>query len=158
MHYFVHSPGTSNSTFSGFSNLDAGVVPSILIASCLATDDDHDRPHDSAIKRNLSAPKCYVCLCEIVHGAFQRSTSSRKGFPSLIPILQVSSIDLSRREVLVELTADIDGLGFARDRVLVTPGRARNQLIPGGVARFVPWKRPSDKEPRIAEVIHSSQT
>lgn len=52
----------------------------------------------------------------------------------------------------MQLTSDVDGLGFTNDRVLVSPGRARNQLIPGRVARFVPWKKASDKEPRAVTV------
>jgi hypothetical protein len=72
-------------------------------------------------------------------------------------ISQTTSISLSRREVLVQLTSDVDGLGFTDDRVFVSPGRARNQLIPGRVARFVPWKKASDREPRAVPVSPPSR-
>ncbi|KAI9633561.1 uncharacterized protein MKK02DRAFT_38217 [Dioszegia hungarica] len=72
----------------------------------------------------------------------------RTGRPSLpcgIAAFSSSAPSSSRRQVLIQLLEDVDGLGFTNDRVLVNPGRARNQLLPTGQARFVPWKRPSDR-------------
>ncbi|GFZ48196.1 hypothetical protein JCM24511_05944 [Saitozyma sp. JCM 24511] len=62
-----------------------------------------------------------------------------------------SARSLVKREVLVELLEDVDGLGLIQDRVAVAPGRARNQLLPNRQARYVPWKRNSQREPRKAE-------
>lgn len=72
--------------------------------------------------------------------------------PFLLTVWQTSSAAHSRRQVLVQLTANVEGLGFTGDRVLVSPGRARNQLIPARQAAFVPWKRASEKEERVTMV------
>lgn len=74
---------------------------------------------------------------------------------------------LSRRQVLVELTDDVKGLGqicetcsilvrnrvfvessltHADDRLDINPGRARNELVPTGAARMIPWKRRAERE------------
>ncbi|WVQ86053.1 hypothetical protein IAT38_008221 [Cryptococcus sp. DSM 104549] len=52
----------------------------------------------------------------------------------------------SRRQTYVELLQDVRGLGSQFDRLLVSPGRARNELIPLRKARFIPWKVTSDRE------------
>ncbi|WOO78789.1 uncharacterized protein LOC62_02G002327 [Vanrija pseudolonga] len=54
--------------------------------------------------------------------------------------------------VVVELLQDVEGIGYQYDRVAVAPGRMRHQLAPCRLARYIPWKRASQRlEPFISE-------
>jgi hypothetical protein len=38
------------------------------------------------------------------------------------------------------------------DRMIMNPGRARNELVPNGLARIVPWKRNQDRATEVGMV------
>ncbi|EIW69769.1 hypothetical protein M231_06798 [Tremella mesenterica] len=67
--------------------------------------------------------------------------------PALHPRLFSTSAPTrgTRRQVLIELLEEIPRVGKKAERVLVSPSWARTQLIPNRQARYVPWKRSSDK-------------
>lgn len=84
----------------------------------------------------------------------------------LISDVQTSRSLQSRRQALVELTSDVRGLGqiceyhtnvlvvcltmVVDDRMAINPGRARNELVPNGSARMIPWKRRAERIKHLA--------
>ncbi|ODN83015.1 hypothetical protein L202_01245 [Cryptococcus amylolentus CBS 6039] len=57
-----------------------------------------------------------------------------------------TSTAMTKRQTFVELLQEVPGLGKAFDRILVAPGYARNDLVPGRKARFIPFKESSQRQ------------